>query len=63
MPKHNKIEKDFENSNAAIETIVKEEMRKIEKKTAEIKKEAEEIGKALELDLEENKAETTKKKT
>lgn len=63
MPNYDKIEKDYEDSNVAIEAIVNEEMQKIKKKTAQIRKEAEKIGEDVELAMKESKTGTTKKKS
>lgn len=63
MPNYDKIEKDYEDSNVAIEAIVNEEMQKIKKKTAQIRKEAEKIGEDVELAMKESKTGTAKKKS
>ena len=62
MPNIDKIEKDFEESNHTVEKIANEELLEIKRKAAQIKREAEKIGEAVEFSMTESETKTAKKK-
>ncbi len=51
MSSKNKIEKDYKDFEACVEQLAEEELKIIDKKTREIKKQAEKVGDAVEADL------------
>jgi hypothetical protein len=61
MPKKPKIEKDYEEYNAAIECKTQEEIQKIKQKIAKVKKEAEKVGETLESKSGKNQPKTEEK--
>ena len=63
MSGEDKLEHDYETSDAAIEELAKEELEKIKKKTRELKVEAEKVGADVEASLDEGKPKAGKKKS
>lgn len=51
MSAYDKIEKDYEDSNSAIEKKANEEVQKIREKAARVRKEAEKIGADVEFSI------------
>ena len=58
-----KIERDYEAFDVAIEELAKKELEKIRKKASELKVEAEKVGEAVEASLGETAAKAGKKKS
>lgn len=54
MTEYDKIEKDYEDSDSALEKKVNEELQKIREKAARIRKEAEKIGEDVEFSIRED---------
>ncbi len=61
--KKEQIENDYKESDAKIEAIAEEELKKIRKKANEIKAEAEKIGEDVENSLNEGEAKRSRKKS
>ena len=62
MSKKDKLEEDYQNFNLNIERIAAEEIKKIREKANAIKEEANKIGEAVELSLNERETKTATKK-
>lgn len=62
MSKKDKLEEDYQNFNLNIERIAAEEIKKIREKANTIKEEANKIGEAVELSLNERETKTATKK-
>jgi hypothetical protein len=58
-----KIEKDYQKSEKKIEQEAEEEIAQIRRKAGEIKVEAEKIGEALEISINQNDERRNKKKS
>jgi hypothetical protein len=58
-----KIEKDYQKSEKRIEKEVEEEMTQIKRKANEVKVNAEKIGAALEISINQNEERRNKKKS
>jgi hypothetical protein len=58
-----KIEKDYRKSEKRIEKEVEEEMAQIKSKANEVKVDAEKIGEALEISINQNEERRNKKKS
>ena len=62
MSTKTKLEKDYQRLNKAIEKLAEAEIKKIRKKTNDLKLEAEKTGKAIEVSIEEAEEKTGEQK-